>query len=117
MFNNSSHSQISQKGGKKKIGDDAVKVRHIFCEKQSKIVEALEKLKAGQKFSDVAAAYSEDKARQGGYLGWKNRGAMAGPIQDAAFDLSISTVANPDYTDPPVKTEFGYYIIMVEGKR
>lgn len=64
-------------GGKeKKGGGNSVKVRHILCEKQSKVLEALEKLKAGQKFPDVAAAYSEDKARQGGDLGWQIRGAM-----------------------------------------
>jgi len=40
-------------------------VRHILCEKQSKILEALEKLKAGVKFNEVATQYSEDKARQG----------------------------------------------------
>lgn len=28
-------------------------------------MEAMEKIKAGQKFSEVATAYSEDKARQG----------------------------------------------------
>jgi peptidyl-prolyl cis-trans isomerase NIMA-interacting 4 len=40
-------------------------VRHILCEKQSKILEALERLKAGDKFNEVATKYSEDKARQG----------------------------------------------------
>lgn len=40
-------------------------MRHILCEKQSKILEALEKLKNGGKFPDIAAQYSEDKARQG----------------------------------------------------
>lgn len=40
-------------------------MRHILCEKQSKILEALERLKAGEKFNEVAAKYSEDKARQG----------------------------------------------------
>lgn len=40
-------------------------MRHILCEKQSKILEAMEKLKAGQKFNEVAATYSEDKARSG----------------------------------------------------
>jgi NIMA-interacting peptidyl-prolyl cis-trans isomerase 4 len=30
----------------------------------------MEKLKAGEKFSEVAAKYSEDKARSGGSLGW-----------------------------------------------
>ncbi|XP_013112650.1 peptidyl-prolyl cis-trans isomerase NIMA-interacting 4 [Stomoxys calcitrans] len=105
------------KGGKEKKGGNAVKVRHILCEKQGKIMEAMEKLKAGQKFPEVAAAYSEDKARQGGDLGWQIRGAMVGPFQDAAFALPISTVNNPVYTDPPVKTKFGYHIIMVEGKK
>ncbi|XP_072935744.1 peptidyl-prolyl cis-trans isomerase NIMA-interacting 4 [Epargyreus clarus] len=102
---------------KEKKGGTAVKVRHILCEKQSKCLEALEKLQAGQKFPDVAAAYSEDKARQGGDLGWMTRGSMVGPFQDAAFALPISTVNNPVYTNPPIKTKFGYHIIMVEGKK
>jgi NIMA-interacting peptidyl-prolyl cis-trans isomerase 4 len=104
-------------GGKQAKGGTAVKVRHILCEKQSKILEALERLKAGDKFNEVATKYSEDKARQGGDLGWMTRGSMVGPFQDAAFALSISTLQNPIYTDPPVKTKFGYHIIMVEGKK
>ena len=35
-----------------------------------RVLEAMEKLKAGEKFSEVAAKYSEDKARSGGSLGW-----------------------------------------------
>ena len=42
-----------------------IQVRHILCEKHSKVMEAMEKLKEGQKFNEVASAYSEDKARQG----------------------------------------------------
>ncbi len=42
-----------------------LQVRHILCEKHSKAMEALEKLKAGGKFNEIAATYSEDKARQG----------------------------------------------------
>jgi len=103
------------KGAKK--GGTAVKVRHILCEKQSKALEALEKLKGGAKFNDVATNYSEDKARQGGDLGWMTRGSMVGDFQDAAFALATSTVDKPIYTDPPVKTKFGYHIIMVEGKK
>lgn len=45
------------------------------------------------------------------------RGSMVGPFQDAAFALPISSLGNPVYTDPPVKTKFGYHIIMVEGKK
>ena len=52
-------------------------MRHILCEKHSKVMEALQKLKEGQKFSEVATAYSEDKARQGvrGKIHW-----FLGPI-------------------------------------
>lgn len=105
------------KADKEKKGGSAIKVRHILCEKQSKILEAMDKIKEGQKFPDVATAYSEDKATRGGDLGWQIRGAMVGPFQDAAFALPISTVAKPIYTDPPIKTKFGYHIIMVEGKK
>lgn len=52
-----------------------------------------------------------------GDLGWMTRGSMVGPFQDAAFSLPVSTVTSPVYTDPPIKTKFGYHIIMVEGKK
>ncbi|XP_064456457.1 peptidyl-prolyl cis-trans isomerase NIMA-interacting 4-like [Ornithodoros turicata] len=107
----------SEAKGKQSKGGTAVKVRHILCEKQSKALEALEKIKGGMKFNEVAATYSEDKARQGGDLGWMTRGSMVGPFQDAAFALPVSSLGNPVYTDPPVKTKFGYHIIMVEGKK
>ncbi|XP_061382744.1 peptidyl-prolyl cis-trans isomerase NIMA-interacting 4 isoform X2 [Danaus plexippus] len=71
-----SSGDAKESAAKEKKGGTAVKVRHILCEKQSKCLEALEKIKAGQKFPDVAAAYSEDKARQGGDLGWMTRGSM-----------------------------------------
>ncbi|NWX04373.1 PIN4 isomerase, partial [Caloenas nicobarica] len=92
-------------------------VRHILCEKHGKAMEAMEKLKSGLRFSEVASQYSEDKARQGGDLGWMTRGSMVGPFQDAAFALPVSSMDKPVYTDPPVKTKFGYHIIMVEGRK
>uniref|UniRef100_A0A915JPS4 Peptidyl-prolyl cis-trans isomerase n=1 Tax=Romanomermis culicivorax TaxID=13658 RepID=A0A915JPS4_ROMCU len=107
----SSGSKGTAKGG------TSVKVRHILCEKHSKCMEAMEKLKAGVKFNEVASQYSEDKARQGGDLGWMIRGSMVGPFQDAAFALTVSSLDKPIYTDPPIKTQFGYHIIMVEGKK
>ncbi|KAH9423311.1 Peptidyl-prolyl cis-trans isomerase pin4 [Dermatophagoides pteronyssinus] len=117
--NNDKSAGKSGGGGetKEKKGGTSVKVRHILCEKQSKALEALDKIKSGMKFNEVAAQYSEDKARQGGDLGWMIRGSMVGPFQDAAFQLPISSLDKPVYTDPPIKTKFGYHIIMVEGKK
>uniref|UniRef100_A0A2K6LRM6 Peptidyl-prolyl cis-trans isomerase n=1 Tax=Rhinopithecus bieti TaxID=61621 RepID=A0A2K6LRM6_RHIBE len=94
-----------------KGGGNAVKVRHILCEKHGKIMEAMEKV------DEVASQCSEDKARQGGNLGWMTRGSMVGSFQEAAFALPVSGVDNPVFTDPLVKTKFGYHIIMVEGRK
>uniref|UniRef100_A0A8C9LN45 peptidylprolyl isomerase n=1 Tax=Piliocolobus tephrosceles TaxID=591936 RepID=A0A8C9LN45_9PRIM len=46
-----------------KGGGNAVKVRHILCEKHGKIMEAMEKLKSGMRFNEVASQYSEDKVK------------------------------------------------------
>jgi len=54
----------AEKGGKVK-GAQQINVRHILCEKHSKKEEALEKLKGGAKFDEVAREFSEDKARVG----------------------------------------------------
>ena len=59
----------SGKGGSAKDGKlkaaTSINVRHILCEKHSKKEEALQKLKDGSKFDEVARDFSEDKARQG----------------------------------------------------
>ncbi|KAM5533797.1 hypothetical protein V8D89_012572 [Ganoderma adspersum] len=103
------------KGGALKAAT-SVNVRHILCEKQSKALEALQKIQEGQRFDKVAQEYSEDKAKAGGSLGWMVRGSMVGAFQDAAFALQPSTVDKPILSSL-VKTQFGYHIIMVEGRK
>ncbi|KAI8865932.1 FKBP-like protein [Ramicandelaber brevisporus] len=105
-----------KKQGKLKAAN-SINVRHILCEKHSKAMEAMAKLREGTAFNTVAQEFSEDKAKAGGSLGWMTRGSMVGAFQDAAFALQPSTVSNPTYTNPPVKTQFGYHIIMVEGRK
>ncbi|RKP04087.1 hypothetical protein CXG81DRAFT_8773 [Caulochytrium protostelioides] len=98
-------------------GAQSLKVRHILCAKHSRAAEAIAELKAGKRFDHVAAAFSDDKAKSGGALGWMTKGAMVGPFQDAAMALPASTVDKPVYTDPPVKSTFGYHVIMVEDRK
>ena len=93
----------------------AINTRHILCEKHSKKEEALSQLRAGAKFDDVAREYSEDKARQGGSLGWKVRGSLDAAYEKVAYELEPSTVGNPKYVE--VKSGHGYHIVMVEGRR
>ena len=73
------------------------------------------KLQDGAKFDDVAREFSEDKARQGGSLGWKVRGSLDAAYEKAAYELEPSTMGNSKFVE--VKTGHGYHIIMVEGRR
>ncbi|KAI0754375.1 hypothetical protein C8Q80DRAFT_1266017 [Daedaleopsis nitida] len=118
--NNNAKGDDSNDKGKGKGGAlkaaTSVNVRHILCEKHSKATEALQKIQEGQRFDKVAQEYSEDKAKAGGSLGWMVRGSMVGAFQDAAFALQPSTVDKP-ILSPLVKTQFGYHIIMVEGRK
>lgn len=47
---------------------NSINVRHILCEKHGKKEEALQKLRDGVKFDEVAREFSEDKARQGEFF-------------------------------------------------
>ncbi|KAL1869183.1 hypothetical protein VTK73DRAFT_3352 [Phialemonium thermophilum] len=96
-------------------GASSINVRHILCEKHSKKEEALAKLKEGVKFDDVAREFSEDKARQGGSLGWKTKGSLDPQFEAVAYSLEPSTTSNPKIGE--AKTSFGYHIIMVEGRK
>lgn len=102
--NNNNNNTRSQKPANK------VKVRHILCEKQSRILQAQERINNGEAFADVAREMSEDKARRGGDLGWMQRGSMVGPFQDAAFEAEIGVMT------APVRTKFGYHLILVEAR-
>lgn len=93
----------------------AINSRHILCEKHSRKEEAVAKLRDGAKFDEVAREFSEDKARQGGSLGWKTRGALDAEFEKAAYALEVSSVGNPKWVE--VKTGHGYHVIMVEGRR
>ncbi|KAH7815877.1 putative parvulintype peptidyl-prolyl cis/trans isomerase [Monocercomonoides exilis] len=88
-----------------------VHARHILCEKQSKILQALAELESGKNFPDVAKDYSEDKARHGGDLGWFPRGAMAGPFEEVAFSTPVGQ------RSAPFKTVHGWHIVYVEGRK
>ncbi|GAA5873591.1 hypothetical protein JCM16303_001172 [Sporobolomyces ruberrimus] len=98
---------------------NALKLRHILCEKQTKSLEALEQLQNGVSFDKVATQFSEDKARQGGSLGWLIRTAMIGAFQEVCFDIPVSTCASPNYRQ--IKSKFGYHfsrsIVMVEDRK
>lgn len=68
------------------------------------------KIKAGDKFDDLAKQYSGDPtATQGGDLGTYKRGVLAKVLEDQTFDLPVGGVT------APIRTRQGYVILKVTG--
>ncbi|KAJ3209523.1 Peptidyl-prolyl cis-trans isomerase pin4 [Dinochytrium kinnereticum] len=87
-------------GGKGELKSaNAVKVRHILCEKHARIMEAMAKLKEEKiSFNKVAEEYSEDKAKAGGSLGWMPRGSMViKPVPYSIFLTPLTSNLGDDY--------------------
>jgi len=76
----------------------------------AKAQEVRKKLVAGGDFAVVAKADSDDtgSAQQGGELGEFRHGMMVPPFEQAAFSLKVGEISEP------VKSPFGYHIIVVE---
>ena len=79
---------------------------------KAKADDVLKQLKAGADFAKLAQQYSDDtgSAKQGGELGNVSRGIMVKPFEDALFALQ-----KPGDIAGPVKTQFGYHIVQLEG--
>ena len=76
--------------------------------------EVIAKLNKGENFDDLAKEYSDDESNKdkGGDLGYFNKGAMVSEFEEAAYKLKVNA-----YTKEPVKTKFGYHIILKTGEK
>ncbi|MBT8136456.1 MAG: SurA N-terminal domain-containing protein [Gammaproteobacteria bacterium] len=75
--------------------------------------EVLARLEAGEDFAALAAELSDDpgSAPEGGSLGWAQRSAYVGAFADTLFSMQ------PGELRGPVRTEFGYHVIRMDGQR
>ena len=90
---------------------DEVTASHILVKEEATAKEILEKLKAGEKFEDLAKQYGTDGTKDtGGSLGTFGRGQMVAEFEEAAFALQPGEISDV------VKTEFGYHIIKLTDK-
>lgn len=66
-------------------------------------------LKAGEKFEELAATFSDDpgSARNGGDLGWAKRGGFVPEYEAAAYNLE------PGQVSEIVESDFGYHLIQL----
>ncbi|MFW5734943.1 MAG: SurA N-terminal domain-containing protein [Oceanidesulfovibrio sp.] len=103
---------------------ERVEARHILIEVEDDADEAaVEQAKreietarmrivdAGEDFATVAMEVSEGPSSvSGGDLGWFSRGQMVPSFEEVAFSLEPGAVSEP------VRTPFGYHIILVEER-
>ena len=92
---------------------ETVNASHILVDTEEKAIEILDSINSGKiSFEDAAMQHSScpSKAR-GGNLGDFGRGQMVKEFEDAAFAMEIGAIS-----DAPVKTQFGYHLIKLNGK-
>ncbi len=90
------------------------RARHILVEKEDDAKAIIAQLKAGAKFEDLAKKNSKDpgSAEHGGDLDFASPSAYVPEFSQAMVKLKKG-----EYTDVPVKTQFGYHIIKLEDTR
>ena len=109
-----------------KRGDEQViaqtQVRHILIkpseimtseQARELVVQLKQRALGGEDFGELAREYSEDigSAQEGGELGWTSPGQMVPEFDKAMQDTAVDQISDP------VKTQFGWHILQVEGRR
>ena len=90
-----------------------IRARHILVKSEAEARKIIEELKKGGDFAKLAKSKSTGpSSARGGDLGYFGRQQMVKPFSDAAFALKSG-----EFTQKPVKTQFGWHVIKVEGKR
>ena len=96
-----------------KPGPEQVEARQILVPTEDQAKDIIRKLERGADFAKLAEKYSIDPgAKNGGELGWFAKGDMIPAFSDAAFALQPK-----QFTKTPVHTQFGWHVILCEGKR
>ncbi len=89
-------------------GEKEIKAKHILVDSEDKAKEIIARLNKEGNFDKLAKEYSDEPAE----LGYFTKEMMVPEFSEAAFKLKKG-----QFTKQPVKTKFGYHVIMVEDIR
>lgn len=85
---------------------------HILVDTEEKATALKAEIEAGADFAEVAKANSTDgAAANGGDLGWFGVGMMVKPFEEAVLAAEVGKVTGP------VKTDFGWHLLIVKETR
>ena len=89
-----------------------VHAAHILSKTDKECQEVKKKIEEGEKFAKAARRFSTcPSGASGGDLGWFGKGMMVAEFEQAAFAAPLNKVVGP------VRTQFGYHLILVTEKR
>jgi peptidyl-prolyl cis-trans isomerase C len=97
------------------ISGSEYKASHILVEKESEAKDIIARLKKDPgAFAKLAKDKSKDPGSkaQGGDLGWFDTSRMV-----PEFGAAVSKLEKGKFTAEPVKTQFGYHVILLEDAR
>lgn len=94
------------------VSERQVKARHILTDTEDTAKKIAGEIAAGKPFSDAAKEYSTCPSKEkGGDLGYFGKGQMVPEFEKAAFEGAVGELLGP------VKTQFGYHLIVVDDKK
>lgn len=89
-----------------------MRASHILVDSQDLAEELKAKIETGTPFEEMAQKHSScPSGKGGGDLGWFEEGMMVKPFEDACLSLQSGQISGP------VKTQFGYHLIKMTGKK
>ncbi len=90
------------------------KASHILVKTEDEAKKLIAELDKGGNFAKLANKHSLDakESQNGGDLGWFNPSQMVAPFSEA-----VAKLEKGKYTKTPVKTQFGWHIILSEDTR
>ena len=90
----------------------SVNASHILVSNSKDAENIMARLSKGENFEDLAKRFSKCPSKsKGGNLGWFKRGDMVPEFEKACFEGKTGDIVGP------VKTEFGYHIILVKDMK
>lgn len=98
---------------KAQVGSTEYKARHILVKEEAEAKTVIDNLKKGTKFEELAKQSIDPGSKDnGGELDWAAPSNYVKPFADA-----LTALAKGKYTETPVKSDFGYHVIMLEDTR
>lgn len=89
------------------------KSRHILVSSEEEATALIAKLDKGEKFDELAKESKDPGSKDtGGDLGWSQANAFV-----PEFALALTSLEKGKYTTAPVKSTFGYHVILLEDSR